>query len=515
MLGARYPACGFVLLAMACGAPPGPSAPEATARRTEREGHRVRPESELEAGQLVREDAAGTGFSARAASPRLSLLTLDYAIGTSIRAHPSGDVIIAGCTEGPTALRPQTEEGRVLAFVARVDPRAGVVRWARHFDAGSESFENTCLTRHRETHPGPTLYATTLVAVDRDGDVLVSVFVPRVASPVEPSVEPGAAILRLADDGSIAGVHRIGAPSELVAVTQLVASDDAADAIVRRFAADGLDAHTVLHVDGAGRASERASLRFTPMPARSAPCHPGPSGCRVEVAWASRAEDGSLLLHGNFAGTELTIGASSVRSTPDGARSHGFWACLEADGALRWLRAGPEILTTIVLAHDHEVVAVQHTREHEEIVRQLATRTGAASRPRAPRPSSPLSRALRMYEARRRLLGGATADHPNGVLPLAPAPIGRAMTADQLRILGRIDPSGPSPITAELTDGGLVEMMTIPHAIRIDGRRIEPGYRMVECDPGPVGEELTLPPECRQRLERRSIVLLVGPATAP
>jgi hypothetical protein len=494
------------------------------------------PAADGSAGATPNVDPNRPSFSAYAFSPVVSLFTLHYAIPTAIHALPSGDVILAGCTEGPTDLLPEAEQLadqlvsiqrlEVLMFVARVDPREGVIRWVRHFGIKTGGFTNGCVTRLPIGNRGAEKMGRIHTAVGGDGSVHVAALVTGTGPWQRPV--PGATLsdpvvlsLDLAD-GASRWVHSVGGPvvywsnpASPFVVAHLVAAESGVDAVVLRAADDGLDEYALLHLDAAGRGAMQPLFRAVAMPGRSTPCHTGAGGCSVDVRYVARAEDGSLVLYGTFRGVELSLGATSIRSSPDGVSSHGFWAAVERDGTPRWLRWDPDVLSTIVRVRGHDVLATVHLPSYLKRVEQIAIESGARRPWNGAGPAWPIAQALRLYEKYRGRLGNATIgrDYGSGVdhHPIAPPPMAATLTPELLGHLADLSADAPHPKLADLPNGSLAAILDLHGTLSVAGATTTSSFRFVECHPGPAGKERPMPENCRERRGRSSAVLIFWP----
>lgn len=79
-----------------------------------------------------------------------------------------------------------------------------------------------------------------------------------------------------------------------------------------------------------------------------------------------------------------------------------------------------------------------------------------------------------------------------------------------MRRLVSLDPDGSAPELAALPGGRRVTLLpAVRGTLEMAGHRIEPAVRMIRCHPGNVGEEISLPPDCREALVRPTAVLVV------
>lgn len=508
-----------ILFVVACGkqspAVLGPTSPTPTAQSpTEPTPHSAMG-SEVD-GPAVAPDASSDAwqprFSSSASSPDVSIFALNFAQAIALDAHPSGDVVLLACSEAQTDFSQPTKARGPRLVLALVNPRGGNVRWVRQLNLDDAAFENNCGAHHSLTYPGPRLYSSQRLAVDGAGRIFVSAFVQRTAGELldaENEISRGAVVLAFSENGDLRWSHQV--VGDLAAVVGIAASEDGGvDALVRSYAKDGLDTHSLIHLNADGDATTLALLTSAPMDSRTR-C--SLRGCHVSVDWFERLRDGSILLYGYRAGVALTLGSSTLKSQPSGLHRSPFWARLGPDGQLRWMRGTPRILKNIVLADDDQVMATMVAGSQDKTV-MLKPSTGTLSRWSAKRAfDGPLAVAISRFAAQQRLLASATLTGPGPARAMLPAPIKASITPRQLNHLSTIVPGAQASTFTELQDGSLVQFTTLhPHEhLELNGLAAAPAKRTVDCHPGNVGEEGPSPPGGCQ-LDRPSAVLLFWPA---
>lgn len=456
----------------------------------------------------VEHDRGGARFSVRVNTEEAAAYVLHFAQGTSMRAHPSGGVVVVGCSEGPTDLRRGIAEGESLAFVARVDPASGDIAWVRSVRVGAGAFANNCRV-HTEVGRARSM-TRAQIAVDDEGRTLLALRASATDAAVlgtRGSVAEGPAVLAFDPDGALLWSRTLGAAEGADGIAGMALHPEGGvDVVVRRAREDGLDRHELIHLDREGEPSERGVLEATS--ASGGVCQPG--GCGVSVEWVNRDRDGSLVVYGRAWGVALSP-SDDAATRADPLVASTFWLAFDPGGRLRWLRDAEASYTSLMDAGDHGVLATQRSSSGEERAVLVRPEHGEFRSAMRDDLAGDAHLALQFVERQLSALPEASLAYSSEQRSLQWTLFGVQLAPDDVAAIAAFAPHGDATQGLRLADGSLVRWETVFGTLTLGSVTLAAKPRMVECGVGPVGEEESIPDGCLQPYDTPAVALLYWP----